>query len=91
MEVNLKKADIKKINKKLLESLHHYRKMVTFMAADMPIGVLCLPKATEKILTKEGILRVYDLFDRDLSEIKGIGKTRIRDLTSSFDKFLSIN
>ena len=87
----LNKSDIRKINKKLIESLQNYRKMVHYMSADMPIGVLCLPKAVEKVLVKQGFLRVYDLLNCDLAEIKGIGVIRRRDLTASLDKFFSMN
>lgn len=91
IEGKLKKSDIRKINKKLLESLQNYRKMVAFMGADVPIGVLCLPKTTEKVLVKQGFLRVYDLLDVDFTEIKGIGDSRRRDLASSLNKFFSMN
>ncbi len=91
IEGKLKKSDIRKINKKLLESLQNYRKMVAFMGADVPIGVLCLPKTTEKVLVKQGFLRVYDLLDVDFTEIKWIGDSRRRDLASSLNKFFSMN
>lgn len=89
-EVKIKETDIKKINKKLLESLQNYRKVMSYMIGDMPIGVLCLPKPIEKALLNNGLLRVYDLFDRDLTKIKGIGKVRVRDLTASLDQFISM-
>jgi hypothetical protein len=91
IEGKLKKSDIRKINKKLLESLQNYRKMVAFMGADVPIGVLCLPRTTEKILANQGFLRVYDLLDVDFAEIKGIGDSRSRDITSSLNKFFSMS
>ena len=90
VEVKLKKSQIKKINKKLLDSLQNYRKTMSLMVGDVPIGVLCLPKATEKVLLNSGFLRVYDLFDCDLTKIKGIGKVRVRDLAASVDQFLSM-
>lgn len=86
----LKKSDIRKINKKIIESLQNYRKIILRMSADVPIGVLCLPKTTEKILVKNGLLRVYDLLDVDLTEIKGIGMIRGRDLATSLEKFFSM-
>lgn len=91
IEGKLRKSDIRKINKKLIESLQNYRKMVHYMSADMPIGVLCLPSTTEKILIKQGFLRVYDLLNVDFTEIKGIGSVRRRDLTASLDKFFSMS
>lgn len=90
VEAKLSKSEIKKINKKLLESLQNYRKFMTYMSGDVPIGVLCLSKPIEKALLDNGILRVYDLFDRDLAKIKGIGKVRRRDLAASLDKFLAM-
>lgn len=89
-EVKLKKSVIKKINKRLIESLEQYRKVTYYMAGDLPIGSLCLPKPIEKALLNAGIIRIYDLFDRDLTKIKGIGKSRIGNLTSSLEQFLSM-
>lgn len=86
----LKKSVIKNINKKVLESLQNYRKTLAYMIGDMPIGVLCLHKTTETLLLKSGYIRVYDLFDRDLTKIKGIGKVRIRDITASLDQFVTM-
>jgi hypothetical protein len=90
VEVKLRKSDIKKINKKLTEGLQNYRKMMSYMAGDVPIQSLCLPKTIETILLNNGLLRVYDLFDRDLTEIKGLGTVRCRDLTSRLDQFLAM-
>lgn len=90
VETKLSKSNIRKINKKLVESLHNYRNMVTYMGGDMPIGCLCLPDKYERALLNDGCLRIYDLFNRDLTKIKGIGKIGIGYLTSSLDQFLSM-
>ncbi len=90
VEAKLPKSVIKKINKKLTDSLQNYRKMMACMVGDLPISALCLPKATETILIKQGFLRVYDLFDCDLTEIKGIGDARGRDLATRLDEFISM-
>lgn len=84
------KVDVKKINQELLKNLENYRKTLSYLNADAPIGVLCLPKVIENALLADGCLRVYDLFDRDLAEIKGIGKTRVERLTSSLNEFFSM-
>lgn len=84
------KSEIHNIHKRLLESIEGYRKTISYMYGDAPIGVLCLPKVIESVLISNGCLRVYDLFDRDLTEIKGIGHSRIRDLTSRLDEFLAV-
>ena len=78
------------IKKSLLEFCENYKKTISYMYADVPIGVLCLSKTIETILLRNGIVRVYDLIDRDLTKIKGIGHRRVRDLTASLDKFLSV-
>jgi hypothetical protein len=83
--------EMNKINKNLMKSLNNYRKTVTFMIADAPIGVLCLPKAIESILIGQDCLRVYDLLDRDLTKIKGLGSVRLEQLTSSLNQFLAMN
>lgn len=90
-DLKITEEDSKEINKKLIESLENYRKTIYYMYGDAPVEVLCLPKVTETVLINNGILRVYDLFNRDLTEIKGIGDRRIADLASSLDKFLSMS
>jgi hypothetical protein len=81
---------LKKLREEVLKRLTDYRKMINFMAADAPISILCLKPAIEKALLSHGCLRVYDLFDVDFTEVKGLGVTRIRDLTTCLDKFLSM-
>ena len=88
--MDLDTEEVKILHKKLFSALENYRKTMTYLAGDAPIGVLCLPKTTETILYNAGISRVYDLFGRDLTEIKGIGKVRIRDLTTRLDEFISM-
>lgn len=83
--------DMKKVKKELLKGVKNYHKIMAFMAADAPIGILCLPKDIETILCKEGCLRVYDLLNRDLTKIKGIGKRRIGQLTSRLDQFFAMS
>lgn len=90
VDAKLPKSVVKKINKKFSESLQNYRKYMSLMIGDMPIGCLCLPKTTEKALIKAGFLRVYDLFDCDLTEIKGIGNVRAGDLATRLDQFISM-
>ena len=86
----IKKSDQKKINKQLTESLVNYRKALSLMLGDAPIETLCLPKSTEKLLLNSGFLRIYDLFNCDLTKIKGIGKVRVRDLAARLDQFISM-
>ena len=86
---NISKKEIN-IEEELIKSLSIFRKSIMVMAGDAPISVLCLPKTIENVLTLNGCLRVYDLFNRDLTKIKGIGKVRSRYLASSLDQFLSM-
>lgn len=90
MSKTIPKTIVKKINKKLLESLGNYRKMVGYMGADLPIECLCLPQRYEKALIDNGIVRVFELFDIDLTKIEGIGKVGIGYLTASLNQFLSM-
>ena len=84
-------AEIKRDSQeKLQEDLSHYRKTLYYLGANVPIQVLCLPKQLEAALISDGCLRVYDLINRDLTEIKGVGKRRLDILTSRLDEFLSI-
>ena len=91
---NIYKDKIKveqKVKEELIKSMSAYKKTLAFMAGDAPIEVLCLPKKMENILIKNGCLRIYDLFDRDLTKIKGIGKVRCRDLASCLDQFFPVS
>lgn len=84
-------AEIKKDSQdKLKEDLAHYRNVMHYLGANVPIGCLCLPIELENLLVKVGCLRVYDLINRDLTKIKGIGKRRLDLLTSRLDEFLTI-
>ncbi len=86
-ENEMKMATLKN---EVLKKFDDYKKTINYMAADAPIAVLCLPAVTENILISNGLLRVYDLFNVDFFKIKGLGVTRIRDLTSRIDQFLSV-
>lgn len=89
-EVKLTGTDATEINKKLLQSLENYNKMLVHSMTDIPLGCLCLDHKTEEILLKNGFRRVFDLIDVDLTEIKGLGKIRIGKITTSLDKFLTM-
>ena len=88
--VELEKLELSKLNKDLEESLKNYRKTMSYIYADVPIEVLCLPAVINKSLADHGLFRVYDLFDCDFTKVKGLGVTRIRDLTARLNEFLSI-
>lgn len=83
----LRKEMDMKIQKELVESLQNYRKTLSCMLADAPLEVLCLSTRLQNSLIANGCLRVYDLFDRDFTKIKGVGESGIRELTTSLDKF----
>ena len=76
---------------RLKEDIVHYRRTIGYLQADVPLQVLCLPKAIETILFKNGCLRVYDLINRDFGKIKGLGRSRIEFLTSRLDEFFTIS
>lgn len=82
---------IREINKKFLESIENYRNIIMYLGGDMPLGVLCLPKKTEKLLVQGGIERIYDLFNFDLTKIEGLHSNAIRDLTARLNQFLAIS
>jgi len=90
-EVKLTISDATEINKKLLESLENYNKMLKQSIADVPLGCLCLDEKIEKILFKNGFRRVFDLIDTDFTKIKGLGIIRIGKITASLNQFLSIS
>jgi hypothetical protein len=81
---------MRKIKEEVLKKFEDYRKTLNYMAADAPIGILCLKPEVEKILLAHGLLRIYDLFDCDFTKIKGFGVVRIRYLTSCLDQLFSM-
>lgn len=81
---------MKILREELVKKFSEYKKTIGFMAADAPIEILCLPSEIEKILLNSGFHRVYDLFDADFVEIKGLGKARIARLTSCLNQFFSM-
>lgn len=85
-----KDLDMAKLKDELKKSFENYQKVMKYMLADAPIEMLCLDAPIEKILLDQGFLRVYDLFDVDFTKIKGFGAVRIRNLTTSLDKFFSM-
>lgn len=81
---------MRKIRDEVSKKFSDYRKTLAYMAADAPIGTLCLPSVIENALLAHGLMRIYDLFDCDFTEVKGLGVRRIGELTSSLDKFFSM-
>ena len=78
------------LKKALTNKFEDYKKTINYMAADAPIAILNLDKTTQTILVNQGLLRVYDLFDVNFVEIKGLGEIRIRNLTTCLDQFFSM-
>ena len=74
----------------LLLKLNEYQRVMAYMAADAPISILCLPKRVETTLSKSGCLRIYDLFNRDFTKIKGLGKVGMKILTEKLEIFFSM-
>ena len=81
---------ISKIREGVLKKLSEYEKSIKYMSGDAPISILCLPKQIETPLLNHGLNRVYDLFDCDFTEVKGLGVGRIKRLTACLDEFLTM-
>lgn len=82
---------VKQIREETLKKLSEYQKTLSYMAADAPIGILCLPKVTEHALAAAGCLRIFDMLDRDLTKIEGLSDTARGNLTSRLNQFLSMS
>jgi hypothetical protein len=78
-----------KIKKELVENIIGYKNYLKKATHDAPIEVLCLPKAINTILKKNGLIRVFHLIDTDLTKIKGLGRSRIININTQLDKFMS--
>ncbi len=87
---NINEDDANKIKKELVKSIQNYRRTLLFLYADAPIALLGLSKPIVTILSNNGLLRIYDLLDRDLIEIKGLGVSRIRELSTALEQFVSM-
>lgn len=81
---------MKKLREELSKSFEQYKNTMRLLTCDAPIEILCLPNSIEKVLLNSGYLRVYDLIDLDLTEIKGLDLTRAGQLTSCLDQFFSM-
>ena len=82
--------EINKINKEVLTSFDRYKKSLEYMASDIAIEALCLPKPIENVLLRNNIKRIYDLIDLDLTKIKGLGRIRRGQLAASLNQFLAM-
>jgi hypothetical protein len=78
------------IKEELSKSFKAYRKTISYMASDAPIGILLLPKDIEKVLLDNGFLRVYDLLDMDFTKVKGLHASAIVKLESRLNQFLAM-
>ena len=81
---------MKQLKEELLKNFSQYQDTMKYLTADTPIQTLCLAPVIENILLRNGFLRIYDLFNVDFFEIKGLGDARIRELTSRLDQFFSM-
>lgn len=81
---------LKKIREEVLKKFQDYRNTLNYMACDAPIEILCLPIQIQNVLLAHGCLRIYDLFNMDFTKVKGLGISRIRDLTTCLDQFFSM-
>ena len=91
LNINLEQdIDMQKLKEELRKKFSEYKKTMKFLAADAPVGILCLPVSVERLLADKGFLRIYDLLDVDLVKIEGLSVSRIRDLASRLDQFLSM-
>lgn len=82
--------ELENLRRELRKSFDNYQKTLMYLSGDAPLAVLCLPPASENILSSHGCLRVYDLFNLDLTKVKGFGKVRIRELTTRLDQFFAM-
>jgi len=80
--------ELAKINKDFLESLYNYRSYIKKCEYDAPIDVLCLPKDILNILQRNGLVRVFDIIDLDLTKIKGLGSSRISHINTQLKKLV---
>ena len=84
------------IENELRKNVVRYRTAMNILGTNIPIEAMCLPPEIEKILIREGYIRIYDLIEflrgsHDFTEIEGIGKTRARLIDSRLDEFVVVS
>lgn len=88
---NISKTDLAKINQQILEDIELYQKTLQNLSFDIPIEALCLPKSLVKLLYKNHIFRVKDLFLIEHKMLKGIGKQKMEIITKSVNRVFGQN
>ena len=78
------------VKRELIKSFGRYQKVMSLMAVDGPVSILGLPKNIQKILEDNGILRLYEILNIDLTKIEGLSDIELKRLTASLDKFSSM-
>jgi DNA integrity scanning protein DisA with diadenylate cyclase activity len=84
------------IENELRRNVVRYRTAMNILGTNIPIECMCLPNDIEKILIREGFIRIFDLLEfreignHDLAEIKGIGKARAPIIASRLDEFVVV-
>ena len=86
----LQDMQMAQLKKELVQKFNEYQTTIRFMAADAPIEILGLPTAINNALLTHGCFRIYDLFNCDFTKVKGLGPSRLSELTTCFDQFLSM-
>ena len=90
MTDDIKNIDLEKAQEEARRNLAHYRNLMQFMGANVPVQALCLPKKLENALISAGFERAYDLIGTDLSKVKGIGKGSFDLIASRLDEFFTV-
>ena len=88
--LDIYQIEMDKIKKDMMEGIKGYQNYIDFCVSNVPIQALCLPKNIENILLKNDLTRVYQLTTADLTKIKGFGEQKVRIVTDSLAKFVSI-
>lgn len=78
------------VSKQVREQWTQYQKLIYTMSLDGPIEMLCLPQKINQILIDAGCVRVYDMVDRDFSEIERLSEREIALVSARLDEFLSM-
>lgn len=82
--------NIERFHREFSENISYYKKSLKFLHCDAPISVLCCSQKLESLLKKNNILRVYDLLDKNFTEIEWLDEFSRRNLTAAFDEFISV-
>ena len=87
---NANEEELKKFKRYAVDLLKFYGKKMKMMSCDVPIEVLNLSDNLTRKLKSNGVERIYDFFNGNFAEIKGLKPRDVTIIQDSIQFFLSL-